>query len=205
MDNIILLPVTQVQAYYDQIVEVYRSAFTVPPYDDDLGDVLTFSGRLPYHARWKGFRCVVALDQAAQDPAGTPGFELPVSGGTGVVGFAYGFTSQPDTWWRELVTAEMSLPAVHEWLEDCFEFVELAVTPAYQGQRIGGRLHDALLQGIQHRTAVLSTLQADTNALHLYRKRGWVNIIENFKFPGIQKPFLIMGLKIVHNIDHQSK
>ncbi len=205
MVKIIVLPVTEVKAYYDQMVEVYRSAFTIPPYNDDLGDVLTFAGRLPYHARWKGFRCVVARDQAFDSPASVPGAGPPVSGGPGVVGFAYGFTSQPDTWWRELVTAEMSPPAAREWLEDCFEFVELAVTPAFQGQHIGGRLHDALLAGVNHRTAVLSTLQADTNALHLYRNRGWVDLIENFRFPGIQKPFLIMGLKIVNNIDHLSR
>ena len=205
MVNITLLPATRVQAYYDQIVEVYRSAFTIPPYNDDLGDVLTFSGRLPYHARWQGFRCVVAFNQAEDTPTGTPGLEPPLPGSPDVVGFAYGFTSRPENWWRELVTAEMNPLTAQEWMEDCFEFVELAVAPAYQGRRIGGQLHDALLAGVSHRTAVLSTLQAETNALHLYRKRGWVNLLENFKFPGIPLPFLIMGLKIVHNIDHQSR
>ncbi len=187
------------------MVEVYRSAVTIPPYTDDLGDVLTFAGRLPYHARWKGFRCVVACNQAENLPASVPGENPPAAGDPIVVGFAYGFTSQPDTWWRELVTGAMSLPAALEWLEDCFEFVELAVTPAFQGQRIGGQLHDALLTGVTHRTAVLSTLQADTNAVHLYRKRGWVDLVENFRFPGIYKPFLIMGLKIINNIDHLSR
>ncbi len=204
MVKIAVLPVTQVQAYYDQIVEVYRSAFTVPPYNDDLGDVLTFSGRLPYHARWQGFRCVVAFNQPDDAPGGAPGLEPPLASGPEVVGFAYGFTSRPDTWWRELVTAEMNPLTVQEWMEDCFELVELAVVPVYQGRRIGGQLHDTLLAGVFHRTAVLSTLQADTNALHLYQKRGWVNLLENFRFPGIQMPFAIMGLKIVHNIDHQS-
>ncbi len=186
MIKIGLLANTQVPAYFDQMVEVYRNTFTLPPYSDDLGDVLTFAGRLPYHARWKGFRCVVALDEEAKSP---------------LVGFAYGFSSRPDTWWRELVAAKMSPALIQDWLEDCFEFVELAVTPSFQGQRIGGQLHDSLLAGVKHRTAVLSTLQADTNALHLYRKRGWVNLIENFVFPGISKPFLIMGLKMSQNLD----
>ncbi len=167
--------------------------------------MLTFAGRLPYHARWKGFRCVVACKQGENNSAGSPGNEPPVSGDPGVIGFAYGFTSQPDTWWRELVMAEMDPAAAQEWLEDCFEFVELAVAPAFQGQRIGGQLHDALLAGVKHRNAVLSTLQADTNAMHLYRKRGWVNLIEDFRFPGIEKPFIIMGLKIVNNLDHLSR
>ncbi len=205
MVEIIRLAAEQVKTYYDQIVEVYRSAFTIPPYSDDLGDVLTFAGRLPYHARWKGFRCVVACDQGEDDSSGAPGDGPPDPGNPGVIGFAYGFTSQPDTWWRELVAAEMDPAAAREWLEDCFEFVELAVVPSFQGQRIGGRLHDTLLAGVKHRTAVLSTLQADTNAMHLYRKRGWVNLIENFRFPGIEKPFAIMGMKIVNNIDRLSK
>ena len=182
MVKILTLSAETAQPYFDQIVEIYRSAFTVPPYNDDLGDVLTFSGRLPYHARWKGFHCVAAVDQEGE--------ALPV------VGFAYGFSSHPDTWWRMLVSEKMSQPMIQEWLSDCFEFVELAVTPAFQGHQIGGKLHDALLAGVKHRTAVLSTLQEETNALHLYRKRGWVNLLENFTFPGIHKPYLIMGLRL---------
>src|SRR5512146_701318 len=112
MVNIHTLSAEATRPYFDQIIEVYRSAFTIPPYSDDLGDVLTFAGRMPYHARWKGFRCVIAVDD---DGVASP-----------LVGFAYGFTSRPDTWWRELVAASMSTAAAQEWLEDCFEFVELA-------------------------------------------------------------------------------
>lgn len=187
MVKILTLNAETSRSYFDQMVEIYQRAFTVPPYNDDLGDVLTFSGRLPYHARWKGFRCVAALDQ--DDETHT------------LVGFAYGFSSLPDNWWRLLVTEKMHPAMIQEWMEDCFEFVQLAVTPAYQGRKIGGMLHDALLTGIHHRTAVLSTLQEETNALHLYRKRGWVNVIENFVFPGIQRTYLIMGLKIINNLD----
>ena len=187
MVKIISLSAETAKPYFDQMVDIYQSAFTVPPYSDDLGDVLTFSGRLPYHARWKGFRCVAAFDQAVEP------FPL--------VGFAYGFTSQPDHWWRELVSGKMSQAMVQDWLEDCFEFVELAVTPAYQRRQIGGGLHDALLAGLNYRTAVLSTLQEETNALHLYRKRGWINLLENFKFPGIERTYLIMGLRLIQNLD----
>ncbi len=188
MVKILTLSEASARPYFEQIIEIYRSAFTISPYNDDLGDVLTFAGRLPYHARWKGFRCVVASDgEGSSSP---------------LVGFAYGFASRPDTWWRELVAAEMSQELAQEWLEDCFEFVMLAVTPAYQGQKIGGRLHDALLAGQPQRTAVLSTLQEETNALHLYRSRGWINLLEDFFFPGIQKPYLIMGLRLTHNLDY---
>jgi GNAT superfamily N-acetyltransferase len=65
-----------------------------------------------------------------------------------------------------------------------------------QGRGIGGRLHNALLGWLPHRTALLSTHQSETQALCLYRKRGWVPLLEGFVFPGGDAPFLIMGLDI---------
>ncbi len=80
------------------------------------------------------------------------------------------------------------------WLPGYFEIVEPAVTPAAQGRGIDGRLHDALLVGLPHRTALLSTHQSETPALRLYRKRGWMPLLEGIVFPGGDMPFVIMGL-----------
>lgn len=77
-----------------------------------------------------------------------------------------------------------------------FEVVELAVSPAYQGLGLGGGLHDRLLAGLLHHTAVLSTIQFETNALLFYRKRGWVTLLHDFFFPGSKNPYLIMGLDL---------
>jgi hypothetical protein len=45
-------------------------------------------------------------------------------------------------------------------------------------------------------TAVLSTYPGDTNAMHLYRKRGWVPLLQDFYFPGRTRPMVIMGLDL---------
>jgi GNAT superfamily N-acetyltransferase len=83
------------------------------------------------------------------------------------------------------------------WIDEAFELVEFAVLPAYHGKGIGGKLHDFALDGLPHRRAVLSTVQSETNALQLYRKRGWRILLDNFYFPSVAKPYLIMGLDLL--------
>jgi ribosomal protein S18 acetylase RimI-like enzyme len=81
-------------------------------------------------------------------------------------------------------------------LEDAFELTELAVRPRYEGRGIGGDLHDALLDGVDARTAVLSTLQEPTRGLRLYERRGWRTLLENFWFGGTPAPYRVMGLRL---------
>ena len=45
--------------------------------------------------------------------------------------------------------------------------------PAAQGRGTGTALHDALLAGLPHRRALLSTYRDDRPAPRLYRRRGW--------------------------------
>jgi ribosomal protein S18 acetylase RimI-like enzyme len=180
MAEILTLSAGETKPLFPQLAAVYQAAFDAAPYYETLGDFLTFEGRLPFHVRWKGFRCVVAR-------------RAP---GESIIGFAYGYTSQVDTWWHAQVITRLSPWQKSEWLSDCFEFVELGVTPAFQGQGIGGSLHDALLSGLQHRTAVLSTPQQQTNALHLYRKRGWIDLLQDFHFAGVAMAYRIMGKKL---------
>lgn len=82
-------------------------------------------------------------------------------------------------------------------MSDYFEFVELAVLLQAQGHRLGGRLHDAITMGLPQRATLLSTYQAETTAMQLYRKRGWVTLLDNFLFAGnVKQPFVIMGLDL---------
>ena len=50
--------------------------------------------------------------------------------------------------------------------------------------------------GVPSRTAMLSTIQAETTALQLYRKRGWLVLLDHFMFPNTPAPFQIMGLDL---------
>jgi ribosomal protein S18 acetylase RimI-like enzyme len=165
----------------EQLVEVYRAAFAAPPYREGEAEVRRFAEEtLPRHAQRPGFRCCVARDRDK---------DL-------VVGFAYGYTGQAGQWWHDVVARALDRATADRWLPGSFEFVELAVTPAAQGRGIGGRLHDALMEGLPHRTALLSTRRAETPALRLYRRRGWVPVLENFVFPGGAEPYVILGLDL---------
>jgi len=161
------------------VVDVYREAFGESPYFEGETEVSRFADEvLPRHAVREGFRCVVARD------------------GGGVVGFAYGYTSAAGQWWHDWVASLLDAAAVDEWMADAFELVELAVRPAVQGTGIGGRLHDAVLMGLAHRTALLSTVDDDTPARRLYRRRGWVPLRAGLRPSPAGPPVLFMGLRL---------
>ena len=112
------------------------------------------------------------------------------------MGFAYGYNGGPGLWWFDLVSTAIDPHIYDQWMTNYFEVVELAVAPPYQGLGLGGRLHDRLLEGLPHQTAVLSTIQFETTALLFYRKRGWVTLLQDFYFPGSKNPYLIMGFDL---------
>ncbi|MBA3629933.1 MAG: GNAT family N-acetyltransferase [Actinobacteria bacterium] len=161
-----------------EIAEVYRRAFAEQQYPHPDREVVRFRNVLSRHAEHSGFRCKVARS------------------GQEVLGVAYGYTGGSGQWWHDVVAAALPSEEAEQWLGDCFELVELHLTPEAQGRGVGGRLHDELLSGLPHSTAALSTLDARTRALYLYEKRGWVPLLTNFAFPGGAKPFLIMGLDL---------
>ncbi len=163
----------------DQIVDVYADAFGPPPYSRGPGHAASFRESLARHAGRAGFRCVVALDAHGA-----------------VLGFTYGYTGAPGQWWTDCVRAGMPPALAARWMDGHFELVELAVRPEAQGRGIGARLHDTLLEGLPHRTALLSTIEAETRALHLYRRRGWVVLLTHFFFPNVPEPYLILGLDL---------
>ena len=93
------------------------------------------------------------------------------------VGFAYGcpaFTGEPESaWTRELVDS-VGAEVAADWIRAQFAFIWTAVRPEWQGRRLGGRLHDALLETVTQRRAWLVTYPFDCPAVRLYRRRGWV-------------------------------
>lgn len=161
-----------------EIAEVYRRAFAEHQYPHPDREVVRFRNVLNRHAERSGFRCKIAQD------------------GRGLVGVAYGYTGSGGQWWHDVVAAALPSDEAERWLGDCFEVVELHLMPEAQGRGVGGRLHDELLGDLPHSTAALSTLDAETRALHLYKKRGWVPLLTDFAFPGGAKPFIIMGLDL---------
>lgn len=161
----------------ETIVAIYGRTFTMPPYNEQVASMRGFARSLPVYMRRSGFRCFVAV---AQRP----------------VGFAIGYTCRPGQWWYDVVTLKMARSVIDEWFSNAFELVDLAVLPAYQQQGIGGRLHDAILSDLPHKTAVLSTLQRESIAHHLYLRRGWETLAADFQFPNIDLTYQLMGLRL---------
>ena len=185
--EIILLSHDELLRRREELVSVYAAAFSPPPYRIRPGQLENFAYALAGHGQRQGFRCLAALDPE----------------GGRVIGFTYGYHGSPGQWWRDAVYS--ALPEREWWwLEDYFELAELAVVPWRQGQGIGSRLHDGLLDGGPERTAALSTLQVETAALRLYRRRGWQVLLQGMVFPGGIDRYQIMGLRLRPNAEDRS-
>jgi ribosomal protein S18 acetylase RimI-like enzyme len=110
-----------------------------------------------------------------------------------LVGFVYGYRGGSGQWWHDRVARALGAAGTERWLgPGHFEFTELHVRADYQRRGIGGRLHDALIEGLDAPTAVLSTQTDNDPAIALYAGRGWHVIVPYLDF-GSGRPFLIMG------------
>ncbi len=112
--------------------------------------------RIRKHACYPGFKAIKALDESGK-----------------IVGMAYGYTSMPGQFYRSKIERFLDEGEKKKWLDDCFEFVELAVDPAFQRMKIGSKLHDALLKESRHAVSLLTTQVDNHAAKSLYESRGW--------------------------------
>src|SRR5262249_25466600 len=131
-------------ALLDQVLWVFGGALGFPPRH---GRVKGFADTLTRHAGYTGFRAFGAFNLRRR-----------------LVGFSYGYSSQPGLWWREQVAAPLSDAQRQEWFSDAFELAELHVHPSAQGQHLGSRLHDLAVHSHAHRTALLSVMHRSQRA-----------------------------------------
>jgi ribosomal protein S18 acetylase RimI-like enzyme len=178
--EVTLISPADLEATKGELLEVYRGAFAGWPHYEGEDAVAAFADSLTRHAQREGFRAAVA------------------QGGGHLVGFAYGYTGGPGQWWYDLVAPALPTNERARWMDDYFEFVELAVAPDQQRQGVGSRLHDALVGGLPHRTALLSTEDLDTPARRLYLRCGWLTVLSDFAFPGSSISRVVLGLDLTH-------
>lgn len=178
MPDFEVLSAAQARPFFDRLIDIYQAVFSQPPFEETLPDFMNFAGRLSYHAHQRGFRCVLVRPPGQPEP----------------VGYAYGFDGQRGSWFYQLAARQLAPDLRSTYLNDYFEFAELALLPAWQGQGLGGRLHDLLLAGVPQRVALLSTAEAETQALQLYHKRGWRPLARQIELPGIPLRYQILGL-----------
>jgi ribosomal protein S18 acetylase RimI-like enzyme len=161
----------------DQVLWVFGGALGFPPRH---GRVVSFADTLRRHAGYAGFRAFGAFDARGR-----------------LVGFSYGYTSQPGLWWREQIAAPLSPEQRKDWLKDAFELAELHVHPSAQGNHLGSQLHDLLLESQPHRTALLSVMHRSHRARQLYESRGWQCLVDDLRFSTEpQTAFSVLGLKL---------
>ncbi|WP_407058308.1 GNAT family N-acetyltransferase [Tigheibacillus jepli] len=134
------------------------------------------------HASYKGFIGVKAVNNAGE-----------------MAGFAYGYTSLPGQFYRMKLEAVLTEQQRKDWLDDCFEFVELAVHPNQRKNGIGSLLHDKLMQNITHETAILTTDVNNLPAKALYRKKGWGIIQANAAVISPESPQSVFGKRILRD------
>jgi ribosomal protein S18 acetylase RimI-like enzyme len=116
-------------------------------------------------------------------------------------GIAYGYQGSPGQWWHDRVATAMTAPQRGTWLRrGHFELVELAVRHDLRRQGIGGRLHDAVLEG-ERGPALLSTQVDNEPALALYRSRGWETVLPRIEFP--MGSYCVMGRAAPSDLDEK--
>ncbi len=158
----------------DDVITVYGLAMGY-----SLDVLAARRGYIASHVQRAGFRAVASVDTA----------------GT-LLGFGYGYTSAPGQWWHDQVKGAIRRDQRAEWLDDCFEVVELHVLPAAQGHGLGAAQLRGLLSMTTAKTTLLSTPEADettSRAWRLYRRFGFVDVVRNFSFPGDSRPFAVLG------------
>lgn len=137
------------------------------------------------------------LDDIFTRHAGRRGFRaVTASEGGRLLGLAYGYLGGPGQWWHDRVSAAMTRKQRALWLvPGHFELAELMVSPRARRRGLGGALHDAVLEGLESPTALLSTQPDNEAALALYHGRGWEVVVDEIDLSAPQR-YLVMGKQL---------
>ncbi|MFD1851527.1 GNAT family N-acetyltransferase [Oceanobacillus bengalensis] len=161
----------------DEIAELYCKTFLAKDYSRKEKQLAIQN--ITKHANYKGFKGLKAKD-----------------GKGNIVGFSYGYTSVPEQFYRQKIAEQLSETECKTWLYNSFEFVELAVSPYFRRLGIASKLHDMLIENIDHRTTVLTTRIDNNPAINLYRKKGWKLIKNNAPVISENNLQVILGKEI---------
>jgi ribosomal protein S18 acetylase RimI-like enzyme len=161
----------------DQALWVFANGLGFPP---GHSRVTNLANTIRRHSLLGGFRAFCAFNSRAA-----------------LVGFSYGYASQPGLWWREQIAQPLSPEQRAYWLGNAFELAELHVHPSAQGRKLGSRLHDLLLQDLPNATALLSVMHRSERARQLYTRRHWQTLVEDLRFPTEPRTaFSVLGLTL---------
>ncbi|KKZ92821.1 GNAT family N-acetyltransferase [Bacillus wiedmannii] len=165
----IIIPIRKDEALIINMAKLYCKVFDTTNFADMVE-------RIRRHIGYTDFKGIVAINDENE-----------------VIGFTYGYRSLEGQYYNQLMREVLNREQVDQWLEDCFEFVELAVDPQYQNEGLGTKLHNELLEGISNRTSVLTTQINNEKARSLYERLDWVDVLEPFHPSKNDVPYVIMG------------
>ena len=165
VEEIIVRRPADLAPHVDAIVGVYDRAFREPPYNHSALAADSFRGILPTHLTYPDFEAVLLYE------------------GGRLLGFVYGHTNRPDQWWYRQIAPSLPASVREEVFDGAWVVVELAVDPDARRRGLGRRLLAATLSGKPNRWAVLTTMDADSPAVHLYGRFGFEPLLRQFVFP----------------------
>ena len=167
--------------YVDRLTPIYAAAFAPPPYNKTPRESMAFAVDFNSMVKRADFRLMVAVDNDIF-PKGK------------IVGFTYGYHLQPEYGWQQVLGPPLEKVGHGAWLTDAYCLAELALLPSYWGMGLGGRLHDALFAQLSYSHFILSTMQNDeTNAYQMYKKRGWIDLLEHYLVSAVDREYRVMG------------
>lgn len=132
-------------------------------------------GEPPYakHAERPGYRCVGAWEADR------------------LVGYAYGMTTQPGSWWDGWVRPALAAAGRAAVLDDAFELCAVFVDPAHHRSGVGRALVTTLLAAVDHPRTVLTTQAGPNPARAFYRRLGFEELPVEVRHEGV--PFVVLA------------
>ncbi len=114
-----------------------------------------------------------------------------------MLGFAYGYTGGRGQWWTDRVGEALGSRLRARWLQPPhYEVVELHVRPEEQRRGLGTGLLAALLEGLPHEQALLSTQVENAKARAFYESQGWQVVVPEMSFGPGYAPFCVYGKRL---------
>jgi ribosomal protein S18 acetylase RimI-like enzyme len=165
---------------FEPLCALYEEIFSEPPMHWTPGQPDEHRETLRRLMQDAGFKLVTATDES------------------GLIGFAYGRTLQPDTKWWENFLIPVPLDITSERLNRTFAVIDFGVRRSRRRQGIGRKILDALLGGRHEERATLAVEPEAIESQNFYRHLGWKYVGRLRGAPGDTAPlFDIYAIDLV--------